>query len=163
MANVKAKIAGAALVAAVGIITFFEGTVLKTYKDPIGIWTDCVGHTGPDVKPGYVNTPAECQLKLKADLQEAYAIVSACYPIDRMTHNEVATMMSLGFNMGPGGPKAGKDGICHLKDGRIPTIRRYFNMGANKLGCKEIPKWANPPLKGIIKRRAAEEKLCLTD
>jgi lysozyme len=159
VANVKARLAGAALAATVALVSFFEGHRLMPYRDPVGIWTDCVGHTGPDVVPGRKNTPEQCKAKLADDLWKAEYIVDRCYP--GITGYPKGAMMSLAFNMGPGGIGV-KDGICTLKSGNEPTMRRKFERGDIDGMCHEIPKWANPPLPGIIKRRAAEEKLCLT-
>jgi lysozyme len=161
MTNVKTKLAGAALVAAVALVAFFEGDYKTAYKDPVGIWTICYGHTGPEVKPGLRYTNEQCKALLAKDLQIANDTINACYPAD-LTPNERAALVSMAFNMGPGG-MGRKDGMCTLKSGMTPTIRRLFNSGQHKAGCRQIPRWANPPLRGIIKRRAAEEALCLSD
>ncbi len=160
MTNVKTKLAGAALVAAATIVAFFEGERFPAYKDPVGIWTICYGHTGPEVKPGLVYSKAQCKLLLEKDLQIANETINACYPAN-LTPNERAALVSMAYNMGPG-RMGGKDGMCTLKSGATPTIRRLFNAGQHKAGCMQIRYWANPPLKGIIKRRAAEEALCLS-
>lgn len=158
--GVKSKLTGAALALSLGIVGYYEGTKLQSYKDPLGIWTSCTGHTGPEVKAGMRYTPAQCRVILQADLDIAFDTVRRCYPVDRMRDWEVAALVSMGFNMGPGS-KGVKDGICILKSGNVPAIRRYFNEGKTVQACNEIPKWANPPLPGIIKRRKDEQLLCL--
>jgi lysozyme len=45
----------------------FEGTILRGYKDPIGIVTACTGHTKTAVL-GRPYTPAECEELLQVDL-----------------------------------------------------------------------------------------------
>lgn len=37
---------------AVPPIQHYEGTVLSTYRDPVGIITACTGHTGTELKMG---------------------------------------------------------------------------------------------------------------
>ena len=45
-----------------------EGVVLKTYRDPVGILTSCMGHTGPELKLGQTFTRAECDQTMYTDL-----------------------------------------------------------------------------------------------
>ena len=66
--KLAAKIGAGALALLVPVVLYFEGTVTKTYKDPIGIITACVGHTGPELKMGQTFTPEQCQEMLYADL-----------------------------------------------------------------------------------------------
>lgn len=164
MANLKTKLA-AASIAAIALITPHvyksEGTRLTPYKDPVGVWTDCVGHTGPDVIPGKRNTPAQCLLKLEADLSEAARIVESCYPVNRMSVHEKASMIDMGFNLGPGG-KGVKDGICWLKSGSKPRMRILFEQGRNAEACHEFPKWNLQKLPGIDTRRKTARDICLT-
>lgn len=160
MASLKSKAVAAALVAAAGLCYQFEGTYLKPYKDPVGIWTDCTGHTGPDVQPGRLNTKAECEAKLQADLLEANATVDRCIQVP-LTIGQRAALVDFAFNVGPGG-RGVKDGLCYLKSGAVPTIRRKFNTGDYAGGCAELVKWNAQRLRGITKRRIAETTVCLT-
>lgn len=158
--DVKTKLAGVALAACTSLVLYFEGNRPVPYKDPVGIWTDCVGHTGPDVVPGRKNTPEQCAAKLKDDLWKAEYVVDRCYP--GISGYQRAAMTSLAFNVGPGG-KGVKDGVCTLKSGKAPTMRRLYTAGDERGMCNELPKWANPPLPGLVKRRAAEQALCLRE
>lgn len=162
MANLKVKLGGAALAATVSLVMWFEngpkGPRLEPYRDPVGIWTDCTGHTGPDVLPGKRNTPAQCQAKLDADLAVAEGVVNRCYP--GLTGPAKGAMVSLSFNMGPGG-KGVKDGVCTLKSGNLPTMRRKWAARDLVGMCNEIPKWNAQKLPGLTKRRAEERLLCL--
>jgi lysozyme len=45
-----------------------EGVVLKTYRDPVGIITSCMGHTGPELKMGQTFTREQCNEQMYADL-----------------------------------------------------------------------------------------------
>lgn len=164
MANLKSKLAAATLAAIVLITPHVhrsEGTRLMPYRDPVGVWTDCVGHTGPDVVPGKKNTPAQCLRKLEADLTEAAQTVESCYPVGRMSVHEKAAMIDMGFNLGPGG-KGVKDGICWLKSGSKPRMRTLFEQGQNVAACNEIPKWNLQKLPGITTRRNTARDICLT-
>lgn len=156
--NLKIKLAGAALAATVALVQFAEGYRPVPYRDPVGIWTDCTGHTGPDVIPGKRNTHAQCEAKLTDDLWKAEYLVDRCYP--GLTGHSKGAMVSLAFNMGPGG-KGVKDGVCSLKNGNKPTMRRMWEQGNLNGMCYEIPKWNAQKLPGITKRRIAERDLCL--
>ncbi|SJD61122.1 bacteriophage lambda lysozyme [Shigella sonnei] len=45
-----------------------EGVSYIPYKDIIGVWTVCHGHTGKDIMPGKTYTEAECKALLNKDL-----------------------------------------------------------------------------------------------
>lgn len=158
MASQKSKVVLAALVLAGGLVSTFEGYRATPYKDPVGIWTDCEGHTGPDVVPGKRNTPAECAAKKAADLEEARATVDRCITVP-LTPGQYAALIDFAFNVGPGG-KGVKDGLCYLKSGAQPTIRRKFNAGDYAGGCAEFNKWNAQRLAGITTRRAQETLVC---
>lgn len=154
------RIAALGLAPALALCMHFEGTFLEPYKDPLGIVTECTGHTGPDVVRGKVNTPDECKEKLLADLVEANAVVDSCITAP-LNENQRNALVDFSFNVGPG-KRGVKDGLCHLKaDGRISTLARLTNAREYTKACHEYPKWDKPRLRGIVARRAAEEALCL--
>ena len=43
--KLMAAIGGAAVALAVPLVQKYEGTVLRSYRDPVGIVTACTGHT----------------------------------------------------------------------------------------------------------------------
>ncbi|HEU4635419.1 MAG TPA: lysozyme [Edaphobacter sp.] len=154
MASTKAKAVagGGALALAIGIITLFEGNVPDTYLDPIGIPTVCVGHTGSDVKMGQKKTAQECKALLSADLQVAWEAQARCLVnpegLEPWTR---AAFASFTFNVGV-------DAFCRS------TLVRLANQGRIPEACREILRWtkaAGKELKGLIRRREAEYRLCL--
>lgn len=162
MQQIKARAVALALalLLAGGLITTSEGTLYVPYRDPLGILTVCEGHTGSDIVPGKRYTVAECAAFKRADMLEANATVDRCITAP-LTAGQRAALIDFSFNLGPG--RAGvKDGLCTLKSGAVPTIRRLFNAGQYTAACNELPKWNAQKLPGITKRREAERKLCLT-
>ena len=58
----------------------FEGTEATAYRDPVGILTVCVGHTGADIVPGKRYTREECEQILVSDLLKHAEPVLKCTP-----------------------------------------------------------------------------------
>lgn len=71
---VAAAIGGGAIAIASVLITGpsgndgLEGVSYIPYKDIVGVWTVCHGHTGKDIIPGKTYTEAECKALLNKDL-----------------------------------------------------------------------------------------------
>jgi lysozyme len=154
MASSKAKtlMGGGALALAIGIITVFEGTVPETYLDPIGIPTVCVGHTGSDVKLGDRKTAEECKALLSADLQIAWEAQARCLVApEKLEPWTRAAFASFTFNVGT-------DAFCRS------TAAKLLNQGRIPEACAELLKWtkaAGKELRGLIRRREAEFRLCM--
>ena len=70
-------IGAAATALVVPLVMRYEGTVPKTYRDPVGILTACTGHTGPELRMGQTFTRQQCEAMLFADL-EKHASALAC-------------------------------------------------------------------------------------
>ena len=151
----------AALALVIGLVVAHEGYVPGVYRDPIGILTACYGHTGPELRMGQRYTQAECQAYLAADLAEAQATVRRCITAPMLPHQEAA-LISFAYNVGPGG-KGVKDGLCVLKNGNVPTIRRKANAGDWAGACAGLMQWTRAGgivFRGLVKRRTEERKLC---
>ncbi len=71
---VAAAIGGGAIAIASVLITGpsgndgLEGVSYIPYKDIVGVWTVCHGHTGKDIMLGKTYTKAECKTLLNKDL-----------------------------------------------------------------------------------------------
>ena len=159
--------ASATITAALGVAAAFvkphEGSRYKAYRDPIGIWTICEGHTR-GVYEGMTATRAQCDEFLHADLIEANAVVDRCITAP-MTINQRAAMISFAFNVGPGA-KGVKDGLCWLKSGNQPQIRIKANAGDWQGACDSLMSWTKAGgivFQGLVTRRKYERELCLTD
>lgn len=137
-----------------------EGMKLTPYRDPVGIWTDCAGHTGPDVVPGKVNTPAECEAKLIADFAKHYGGMRACAPrIAEAPPHVQAAALSFTLNVGVGN-------FCGS------TMARKVQAADYAAACAELPRWTmakgrdcrapehRKTCGGIVTRRERERAVC---
>lgn len=50
------------------LIPMEEGVVYQTYRDPVGIISSCMGHTGPELKMGQRFTKEQCDEQMWVDL-----------------------------------------------------------------------------------------------
>ena len=143
-----AKIGAAAAALAVSTVAYYEGTVLRSYRDPVGIVTACTGHTGPELKMGQTYTRQQCEEMLYKDLaKHADALSCVRQPL---TDGQRAAFVSFAFNVGEGA-------FCGS------TLVRKANAGDIDGACAELSRWtyaAGKQLPGLIKRRAAERQLC---
>lgn len=139
--------AGAAALA-VPHVQHFEGTVFSTYRDPVGIITACTGHTGPELKMGKTYTREQCEEMLYKDLAK-HADALSCVRTP-LTDGQRAAFLSFAFNVG-------NDAFC------LSTLVRKANAGDINGACAELSRWtyaSGKELPGLVRRRAAERKLC---
>lgn len=143
-----AKVGAASAALLLSMVPVFEGTVLKTYRDPIGVLTSCMGHTGPELRMGQKWTPEQCQQQLAEDLVR-HADALAC--INRpLSDGQKAAFVSFAFNVGD---KA----FCGS------TLARKANAGDMTGACAELSRWTlagGKQLPGLVKRRAIEREVC---
>ena len=120
------KIGAGAVALCVPLVVLFEGTVLRVYRDPIGILTSCTGHTGPELRMGQVFTKEQCEQQLLADLlKHADALDCVKKP---MTDGQKAAFLSFAFNVGTGA-------FCGS------TLARKANAGDMRGACAELSRW----------------------
>ena len=147
-AKLVAKIGAGATALAVPLVMLYEGTVLQCYRDPIGIVTACVGHTGPELRMGQRYTRQQCEDMLYGDLlKHAQALDCIKQP---MTDGQKAAFLSFAFNVG-------NKAFCDS------TLARKANAGDMAGACAELSRWTRAggrELPGLVKRRAAERELC---
>lgn len=143
-----AKIGAAAVAIAAPTVVYFEGTVLRSYRDPIGIITSCSGHTGPELRMGQTFTKEQCEDQLYADLlKHSEALDCIKRP---MTDGQKAAFLSFAFNVG-------SDKFCSS------TLARKANAGDMRGACAELSRWTlagGKELPGLVKRRAVERRIC---
>ena len=143
-----ATIGAGAMALAVPLVAKYEGTVLRSYRDPVGIITACTGHTGPELKIGQTYTRQQCEEMLHKDLvKHADALSCVRQPL---TDGQRAAFVSFAFNVGEGA-------FCGS------TLVRKANAGDIDGACAELSRWTfagGKQLPGLIKRRAAERQLC---
>ena len=143
-----AKVGAGALALALPLVVHFEGTVYRTYRDPIGIITSCTGHTGPELRMGQTFTPEQCDAQLMGDLlKHADALHCVKQPIG---DNQRAAFLSFAYNVG-------ESKFCGS------TLVRKANQGDLRGACAELSRWvmaAGQELPGLVRRRAAERAMC---
>lgn len=147
-AKLIAIIGTAAAALAVPVVKFYEGEVRATYKDPVGIVTACVGHTGPELAMGQTFTREQCEDMLYRDLLKHTAALECVR--SPMTDGQKAAFLSFAFNVGNGA-------FCGS------TLTRKANAGDMPGACAELSRWTyagGKQLPGLVTRRAAERQLC---
>ena len=128
--------------------------MLHTYPDPVYGWrvpTACDGHTGPELRPGQAFTSAECDELRQADLRKTWDALEPCFGDARLSDDEAAAYLSLGFNVGAAA-------VCRS------SITRLVRAGQRSAACNVIPEFnraGGRVLPGLVRRRAAERALCL--
>lgn len=140
------------LTLATALVKEFEGFKLEAYKCPAGIWTIGYGHTGEGVTEGLRITTKEAEDFLRSDLIEAdQAIFDYCDIT--LTDNERAALLSFVFNVG-------------ASAFRTSTLLKLLNYGDHEAAAKQFSRWTKAKgkdLPGLVRRRAAEMKLFLTE
>lgn len=138
-----------ALAIAVHLVMGFEGFSNHAYKDPPGIHTICFGHA-ENVKVGQVANDDECVVYLKKDLDNANATLNRDVKV-QLSDKTRAAFIDLIYNLGTG----------TFERSSLPKM---LNQGRIKDACNKLPQFDHSDgkvLKGLVKRRLAEQKLCL--
>jgi lysozyme len=155
--NARKVAPSAALVAAIiaAVAQFappFEGTVTVARPDPVGIPTDCNGHT-KGVHNGDRPTSSQCHAYLLSDIADAYNGIAPCIQWDATLGQWVA-LTDMAFNMGP-------STVCRS------SVVKLANAGASPaIWCPRIGRYVYAGgriLPGLVRRRKAEVALCLKD
>jgi lysozyme len=142
------KIGAGAATMAIGLVIAFEGRVLTVQPDPIGRLAVCYGHDDQTMTLGQKFTPEQCKALLDQDLlkhAEALQCVQAV-----MTDGQKAAFLSFAYNVG-------NQAFCRS------SLVRYANVGDMRRACAELSRWTlanGRELPGLVKRRAAERKIC---
>jgi len=143
-----AVIGAGAVAMSVPLVQKYEGTVLGTYLDPIGIVTACTGHTSQGLRLHVRYTPEHCEQLLYSDLlKHAKALECINRPL---TDGQKAAFVSFAFNVGNGA-------FCSS------TLARKANAGDMTGACAELDRWVyagGRKLQGLVNRREAERALC---
>jgi lysozyme len=147
-----AAAAGALAIAGV-LVSHFEGREHVPYRDPVGVWTVCEGHTGPDVIPGKRYSDAECDALKAADLAEADAAVRRLVKVP-LTEWQRAALIDFTFNLGAGNLAKS-------------TLLKKLNAGDYAGACAEYDAWVKgrvagrlQTLPGLQIRRDADQWVC---
>lgn len=136
----------------ISVIKFFESLSVTAYPDPATggePWTIGYGHTG-GVKRGDVITEAYASELLLDDLSRFERSVSRLAKV-KLTQGQFDALVSFAFNVG---------------DGNLAksTLLKKLNAGDYAGASMEFSKWnkaAGRPMRGLTRRRSAEENLFL--
>lgn len=131
----------------IDFIKKFEGCRLVAYKCPAGVWTIGYGHTS-GVKQGQTITQDKAEEYLKSDLAKYEKAVNKLkYDFNQ---NQFDALVSFAYNCGVGNLIT----LTNNSQRSIETISKMI-VCYNKAGGKV--------LKGLVRRREAEQKLFNTD
>lgn len=151
--NAAVKIAGLGATATaltIAVVTHFEGERRTGYRDPIGVVTDCWGHT-KTAQLGVTNTRQQCLAKLQADAQQHWDGLTRCAPELRAAPEHVqASALAWGFNIGVSAA-CGSTAVRKLRAGDVPGF------------CAELSRWVmagGKELPGLVRRRSVERAVC---
>lgn len=135
----------------IALIERFEGCVLKAYRDAVGVPTIGFGHTR-GVTIGDEITQKKADEYLALDVEEhANGVLDLL--LVKVTQPQFDALVSFAFNLG----------VNNLKHS---TLLRKVNDGDIEGAAHEFGKWINAggkPLAGLLRRRAAECELFLTE
>jgi lysozyme len=125
-----------------------EGVRYTSYLDTGGVWTNGVGHTGPEVVKGMKATPEQVGAWLMEDVKEAEDAVNKYVKV-ALTQNQFDALVSFVFNVGE---------YAFYKS----TMLRLLNTGSYKEASEQFGRWVKDngkTINGLVKRRAAEAAL----
>lgn len=149
-----ASVGVAALAIAVAFIGPREGLSLQAYRDSVGVWTICRGHT-ETVRPGDQKTEAECEALFESEVGQFLAEVDGRIK-PPIPPESLAAITSVCFNLGLHGCRRI---IARVNDGRLRDACEAIPLYVYASG-RDCRIRANNCY-GIVERRAAERDLCL--
>jgi len=136
--------------AGLNLIKDFEGCILQTYDDGVGVLTIGYGHT-QGVTWGQTITQLQAEEILKQDLNYFEKSVTDLVKVP-LTDNQFAALVSFTFNVGVGA----------LTES---TLLRSLNQSKYQTAADQFLRWVNgggKEMAGLVRRREAERTLFLT-
>ncbi len=131
-------------------IASYEGFVDHTYKDAVGVKTIGYGHTGSDVKDNQKVTRTQARALLVKDAGVHWEAIRQYIKVPLYQY-EADAYTSLAYNIGVG-------------NFRRSSLLKKLNKGDYAGACTAIKSWVyagGKKLKGLVKRREAEYKMCI--
>ena len=160
--RIAAGSAAAVITLAGAVTSVFEGTVYRTYPDPVLGWkvpTACTGHTGPELHAGQRFTQAQCDEMQSADLRKTYDGILSCVGDIPMPDRELTAWLSFAFNVGPAAfCKSSIPAKLKAGDhaGACATLSLYRFVGGHDCALPEYEHVCG----GVVTRRGAERSIC---
>lgn len=142
------------LVTAVALVGAWEGLRTKVYRDAVGVPTICYGETRGVTMRTAPKSVAQCKEMLGDGLVDFELGIRKClkYP-DRIPDKSYTAFISLAYNIG-------QHGFCRS------SVARYLNQNPPNVtrACQRIKafnKAGGRVLRGLVRRRGEEYKLCM--
>ncbi|HBT4315755.1 TPA: lysozyme [Klebsiella aerogenes] len=154
--SILAAVGGGAIAIASVLITGptgndgLEGVRYQPYRDVVGVWTVCYGHTGEDIMVGKTYTKAECNALLNKDLNAVARQIDP-YIKKPIPDTMRGALYSFAYNVGTGNFKTS-------------TLLLKINQGDSKGACEQLQRWTyagGKQRKGLVTRREIEREVCL--
>jgi lysozyme len=133
-------------------ITGFEGLRTTAYRDSVGVPKICSGET-KNVRMGMAVSKPQREAMLLQQSTEDFAPAMERRVTRSMGDDTYAAFLSLSYNIGSGG-------FCKS------SVVRLYNAGDRRAACHAFLKFdraGGRVLAGLVRRRKAEEALCLKD
>lgn len=157
MSKFNSRLAGgsagavAALALTISLIGGHEGLRTKAYRDVIGVWTICYGHT-EGVRGSMVFTKAECNKQFGDDLVTYEKQMQSCLVApEKIPIRVYISSLDLEYNIGKGG-------FCKS------SIAVALNAGAYKTACERQLRYTvagGRRIPGLYKRRVDTLNFCM--
>ena len=131
------------------LIADFEGCQLSPYQCSAGVWTSGIGHTA-GVVPGKVISERQAAVNLVADVSRTERAIGRCMPLN-MPQPVYDAVVAFAFNVGT-------TAACGS------TLAGFIRRQDWRNACQQLPRWVyvnGVKSKGLERRRAAEQALCL--
>jgi len=128
----------------------FEGLVLSSYQDQVGVWTIGYGHTGPSVHGGQTITEDQANQLLASDIAGAVTCVNGAVR-SAIQQNQFDALVDFVFNLG-----------CAAL--LSSTLLRMVNAGDFAGAASQFLLWDHAGgvvVPGLLRRREAESDLFL--
>lgn len=139
-------------------IQSFEKCRLTAYRDGGGVWTVGWGHTGPEVRPGFVVTQDQADLLFEDDLQYFECGVEDLVKVP-ISQDQFDALVSFAYNVG-----LDQDEDTRAEGLGDSTLLKYLNRGEYRNAAAEFLKWDHDNGKrvaGLTRRRIAERDMFL--
>jgi lysozyme len=134
-----------------------EGNKLKSYRDVVGVWTNCAGNTH-NVQPGVTLTKEQCD-EINSDNAAAYAeAADKCVPMESLKPQVRVAVVLFTINEGPG---------AFCSSVFAARLKAKDPQACDELGLvkdpRGLPKWTTAGGQywpGLQNRRDAERRIC---
>lgn len=147
--KIVAAAAGGAIAIAAVMIKPLEGVEYDPYRDVVGVWTVCHGHTGKDIMFGKTYTQSECDALLNKDLHKTAKAIDPYIKVEISDFTRAA-LYSFAYNVG-------------ATNFKTSTLLKLLNDGKKSEACAQLKRWVyagGKKWQGLVNRRDVEYAVC---